>query len=84
MNPIWETQPTANPPWTNVQYSTPSWKIPNNNSYPSKWSNTAAQNPNWNQNWQHPMEITSQPIGMAPKAQPTLQAPLQLPLKLNT
>jgi hypothetical protein len=37
------------------------------------------QNPNWNQNWQRPMGINNQPMGMAPQTQPTLQAPLQLP-----
>jgi hypothetical protein len=37
------------------------------------------QTPNWTQNWQHPMRLANQPMGMAPQAQPTLQAPLQLP-----
>jgi hypothetical protein len=78
-NPISQNQPTKNSPWPSVQYSTPSWKNPNNNSYPSHWSSMTSQNPNWNQNCQHPMGITNQPIWMAPQTQPTLQAPLQLP-----
>jgi hypothetical protein len=36
------------------------------------------QNPNWNHNWQRPVGINNQPMGMAPQTQPTLQAPLQL------
>jgi hypothetical protein len=42
------------------------------------------QNPNWNQNWQHPMGINNQPMGMAPQTQPMLQAPLQLPQNLQS
>jgi hypothetical protein len=42
------------------------------------------QNPNWNQNWQCPMGINNQPMGMAPQTQPTLQAPLQLPQNLQS
>jgi hypothetical protein len=78
-NPAWQNQPTANSTWPNSQYPTSSWKNSNNNIYPSQWPNTTAQNPNWNQNWQRPMGINNQPMGMAPQTQPTLQAPLQLP-----
>jgi hypothetical protein len=75
----WPNQPVANPTWPNLQYSTPFWQNSNNNPYPSQWTSTAAQAPNWTQNWQCPMGLTNQPMGMVPQAQPTLQAPLQLP-----
>jgi hypothetical protein len=75
----WPNQPVANPTWPNLQYPTPFWQNSNNNPYPSQWTSTTAQAPNWNQNWQCPMGLTNQPMGMAPQAQPTLQAPLQLP-----
>jgi hypothetical protein len=78
-NPAWQNQPTAISTWPNSQYPTSSWKNSNNNIYPSQWPNMTTQNPNWNQNWQHPMGINNQPMGMAPQTQPTLQAPLQLP-----
>jgi hypothetical protein len=64
--------------WPNSQYPSSPWKN-SNNPYPSQWPNTTAQNPNWNQNWQRPMGINNQPMGMAPQTQPTLHAPLQLP-----
>jgi hypothetical protein len=66
-NHAWQNQPTTNSTWPNSQYPTSSWKNSNNNIYPSQWPNTTAQNPNWNQNWQRPMGINNQPMGMAPQ-----------------
>jgi hypothetical protein len=61
---------------SNIQLQIPLGQI-NQLQIPPGQTNIAAQAPNWNQNWQRPMGMTNQPMGIAP--QPTLKAPLKFP-----